>query len=223
MIRIRRSEERGYADHGWLKARHTFSFADYHDASFMNFRSLRVINEDHIAGGMGFGRHPHQDMEIITYVINGALKHQDSMGHEGLIESGDVQKMTAGTGVTHSEFNASPKQEVHLLQIWITPQEKGLTPSYQQHDLPVDQENCLLPLPITVHQDVKIFRGRYGMGREFDYKIAQGRALWLQVIEGEFKIGSDILKEGDGASIEGIEKLTAQTLHQTEFLLFDLK
>jgi hypothetical protein len=223
MINIRRSEDRGFADHGWLKARHTFSFADYHDPKFMNYRSLRVINEDRIDGGQGFGRHPHKDMEIITYVVSGALKHQDSMGHEGIIEAGQVQKMTAGAGVTHSEFNASTKDEVHLLQIWITPQEKNLTPSYQQHDLPANQENCLLPLPVAIHQDVKIFRGRFCVGHEFDYQIGQGRGLWLQVIEGQLKIGTELLNEGDGASIEGSQQLTAKALHQTEFLLFDLK
>ena len=223
MIEIRFSKQRGHGDFGWLDAYYSFSFADYHDPRFMGFRTLRVINEDRIAGGGGFPKHPHKDMEIITYVVEGSLKHQDSMGHEGTIESGEVQKMTAGTGITHSEFNASDKDPVHLLQIWIHPHANGLKPSYQQHSLPVDQEDCLLPLPVNIHQDVHVYRGRLIQGKKVDYTIAEGRALWIQVIRGQIMLKNDLLCEGDGASVEGLPSVSITCLHHAEFLLFDLK
>ncbi len=223
MITIRRSKERGHANHGWLDSFHTFSFADYHDPRFMSYRSLRVINEDRIGPGEGFGQHPHRDMEIVTYVIEGALKHKDSMGNEGIIEAGQVQKMTAGRGVTHSEFNASKTKEAYLLQIWIVPETKGLEPSYQQHNLPVGQEDCLLPLPVTICQDAKIFRGRLSQGKSLEYAIGQGRGIWLQLISGQLTIESQLMEAGDGAVIEDQKKLTVSALHMAEFLLFDLK
>ncbi len=223
MIKLRRSKERGHVEHGWLESYHTFSFGDYHDPQWMAFRSLRVINEDFIAAGQGFGEHPHRDMEIITYVVEGVLKHHDSMGHEGLIEAGEVQKMTAGSGITHSEYNASAKDPVHLLQIWIVPNAKNLPPVYQQHELPAGQEDCLLPLPIDIHQDAKVFRGRFGVGRNLDYAIASGRGIWLQMIQGQITLDNQTLNAGDGAAVENQGSIRIQANHQSEFLFFDLK
>ncbi len=222
MITLRKSTDRGRANHGWLDSYHSFSFADYHDPKFMGFRSLRVINEDRVAPSQGFGAHLHRDVEIVTYCIEGALKHHDSLGHEGIIESGQVQKITAGEGITHSEYNASNKHEVHFLQIWITPKEKGLTPGYQQHSLPVDQEDCLWPLPILIHQDAKLFRGRLCEGKSLDYQIAQGRGLWLQMVVGELEFENIYLNAGDGVAVEGQERISLKASHTAEFLLFDL-
>ena len=234
MIIIRKSQDRGHAQHGWLDSYHSFSFADYHDPQWMGFRSLRVINEDRVAKAQGFGSHPHKDMEIITYVLSGQLKHKDSMGNEGIINPGEIQKMSAGTGVVHSEFNASSKEEVHLLQIWIMPNAKGLNPAYEQHLLPVDQENSLFAFPITIHQDVKIFRGRLSKGQKLCYDLNKERGAWIQMIHGSVSIDvasavegigpfTDSLEAGDAALIEKERnlKLTAQS--NCEFLLFDLK
>lgn len=182
MITIRKSQDRGHAEHGWLDSYHSFSFADYYDPKWMAFRSLRVINEDIIAAGQGFGSHPHKDMEIITYVLSGQLKHKDSMGNEGVIKPGEVQKMSAGTGVVHSEFNASSKIEAHLLQIWIMPDTKNLKPAYEQDLLPVDQQDSLVAFPVTIHQDAKLFRGRLSKGKELSYTLNKERGAWVQMI-----------------------------------------
>ena len=185
MITIRKSQDRGHAQHGWLDSFHSFSFADYYDPQWMGFRSLRVINEDRVAAAQGFGSHPHKDMEIITYVLSGQVKHKDSMGNEGIINPGEVQKMSAGTGVVHSEFNASSKKEVHLLQIWIIPDTKGLAPAYEQNLLPEDQKDSLVVFPVNIHQDAKIFRGRLSKGHELVHKLSKGRGAWVQVISGD--------------------------------------
>jgi len=179
MIIIRKSQDRGHAQHGWLDSYHSFSFADFYDPKWMGYRTLRVINEDRVAPAQGFGSHPHKDMEIITYVLSGQLKHKDSMGNEGIINPGEIQKMSAGTGVVHSEFNASSQQEVHLLQIWIMPSVKALAPAYEQDLLPVDQENSLFLFPITIHQNAKVFRGRLTKGHELIIKLNKERGAWL--------------------------------------------
>jgi len=223
MIIIRKSQDRGHAQHGWLDSYHSFSFADYHDPKWIGFRSLRVINEDRVAASQGFGSHPHSDMEIITYVLSGELKHKDSMGNEGIIKTGEVQKMSAGTGVVHSEFNASAKTEVHFLQIWIEPSDKDLSPSYEQHYLPVHQHNDLLSFPINIHQDAIIFRGRTSKGHELTYSLGIGRGAWIQVISGAVTVNGKSIETGDAAIIEKETSLQFTTQDNCEFLLFDLK
>ena len=223
MITIRKSQERGTANHGWLDSHFSFSFADYYDPKWMGFRSLRVINEDRIAAAQGFGSHPHRDMEIITYVLSGELKHKDSMGNEGIIKAGEIQKMSAGTGVVHSEFNASATKEAYLLQIWIIPNAKNLKPAYEQNLLPLDQQDSLFEFPITIHQDVKVFRGRVSAGKEILYQLKKERGVWVQLISGDLIINEQSLKAGDAAIIENESKLQISSLKTSEFLLFDLK
>ena len=234
MIVIRKSQDRGHAQHGWLDSYHSFSFADYHDPQWMGFRSLRVINEDRVAPAQGFGSHPHRDMEIITYVLSGQLKHKDSMGNEGTISPGEIQKMSAGTGVVHSEFNASSKEEVHLLQIWIVPEVKDLKPAYEQNLLPPDQQNSLHAFPLVIHQDAKVFRGRLSKGHELSYKLGKDRGAWVQMISGSLSINATHLEAGDAALIEKEIDLqltfrNGKTLMRRsdavfcEFLFFDLK
>jgi redox-sensitive bicupin YhaK (pirin superfamily) len=223
MILIRKSQDRGHAQHGWLDSYHSFSFADYYDPKWMGFRSLRVINEDRVAAAQGFGSHPHKDMEIITYVLSGQLKHKDNMGNEGLINPGEVQKMSAGSGVVHSEFNASSKEEVHLLQIWIMPDAKGLKPSYEQNLLPVDQHNSLFAFPVTIHQDAKVFRGRLSKGHELIHKLNKERGAWVQMISGLLSVNDSTLEAGDAAVIEKETGLHFTCPDKCEFLLFDLK
>ena len=222
MILIRKSQDRGHAKHGWLDSYHSFSFADYYDAQWMGFRSLRVINEDVIAKAQGFGSHPHKDMEIITYVLSGQLKHKDSMGNEGIINPGEVQKMSAGTGVVHSEFNASTKKEAHLLQIWIVPDTKNLKPAYEQDLLPVDQQNSLIAFPVTIHQDAKLYRGRVSKGHELIYDLDNKRGVWIQVIAGSLSINKNSLMAGDAALVEKEMLLRMTSQDECEFLFFDL-
>jgi redox-sensitive bicupin YhaK (pirin superfamily) len=223
MITIRKSHDRGHAQHGWLDTYHSFSFADYYDPQWIGFRSLRVINEDRVAAAQGFGSHPHRDMEIITYVLSGQLKHKDSMGNEGIINPGEVQKMSAGTGVVHSEFNASSKEEVHLLQIWIIPDTKDLKPAYEQNLLPPDQQNSLIAFPVTIHQDAKVFRGRLSKGYDLSYQLNKEHGVWIQVISGTLSINESSLEEGDAAQIEKETQLQLKSKSRCEFLLFDLK
>jgi redox-sensitive bicupin YhaK (pirin superfamily) len=223
MILIRKSQDRGHAQHGWLDSYHSFSFADYYDPKWMGFRSLRVINEDRVAPSKGFGSHPHGDMEIITYVLSGQLKHKDSMGNEGVIKPGEIQKMSAGTGVEHSEFNGSSKEEVHFLQIWIEPSVKDLKPSYEQNLLPVDQQDSFLAFPVTIHQDAKILRGRLSQGHELSYKIGKDHGAWVQMISGCLSINANPLGPGDAALIEKETNLQFTGQSKSEFLLFDLK
>lgn len=230
MIRIRKAEERGHFDHGWLDTYHTFSFADYYDPQFMGFRSLRVINEDKVKPGRGFGTHSHRDMEIVTYVLEGALEHRDSMGTGSIIRPGEVQRMSAGTGVLHSEINPSRDQPVHLLQIWILPERRSLKPEYEQKTFPAEERKGKLRLvasrdgkdgSLTIHQDAKLFAGTLTDGQTITYDIAPGRYGWLQVARGEVDVNGQKLRAGDGAAIEDERKLALRG-GDAEVLLFDL-
>ncbi len=233
MITIRPSAERGHANHGWLDTYHTFSFANYYDPKHMHFRALRVINEDKVAPGGGFGRHPHRDMEIITYVLEGGLAHKDSMGNGSTISPGDVQRMTAGTGVLHSEFNHSRSDLVHLLQIWIMPEKEDLEPSYEQKNFPAAEKLNRLRLlasrdardgSVKIHQDVSLYAGILENGKSVRYELKPGRNAWLQVARGEVKVNGKTLQQGDGAAVKGEDKLeiTGASQENAEVLLFDL-
>jgi len=231
MITIRKSEERGHADHGWLDSRHTFSFADYDDPQHVHFRSLRVINEDRIAGGAGFPTHPHRDMEIITYVVSGAVAHRDSTGGRGVIEAGQLQHMSAGTGVQHSEFNASPTEPAHLLQIWILPEAKGLAPSYSETALKdaTSQEPLRLVASrdggaglLQVKQDVRLFVGKIEAAESVEHALAPGRHAWLQLIGGAITANGTELRTGDAAAVSDETRLSVTAKEPSHFLLFDL-
>ena len=231
MIRLRRSEERGYADHGWLKARHSFSFSSYHDPAHMHFRHLRVINEDRIAPGGGFPMHSHQDMEIITYIINGALEHQDSMGNGEVLRPGEIQRMSAGSGITHSEFNPSDSNPTHLLQIWILTDSKGIAPSYEQRsyrERSVPNALCLLARKggsdgvVHVNQDMSLYTALLEAGHDIAYPVDTGRNQWVQLVRGSIEINGEGLSAGDGAAITGETQLTIRGRESAEFLLFDL-
>lgn len=228
---IRRSAERGHANHGWLDTYHTFSFADYHDPEHMGFRSLRVINQDKVAPGAGFPTHPHRDMEIFSYVVSGAIAHRDSMGNGRELKPGQIQLMSAGSGVTHSEFNPSKTEPLHLLQIWILPETRGLTPSYTEWHPNADSESQPKALVIspdgrdgsaTIHQDADVYRVRIKAGETVRHDLAPGRGLWLQLITGSLTSGETILQPGDAASTEtaGLIEFTAK--EDIEALLFDL-
>lgn len=231
MINIRHSEERGHADHGWLDTRHSFSFADYQDPQQMGFRSLRVINQDRVTADSGFLTHPHQEMEIISLVLKGKLQHRDSMGNEGAINAGEVQRMSAGTGIRHSEWNPSKEYPVEFLQIWILPNEKGLTPSYQQRTT-LQEENqqhwTLLASPnardgsVSIHQDVDLWRGHLPQNKQTSLELLPNRHAWLQLIEGELQINGKCLRTGDGAAISDLKKLNFDSIEGSDFLLFDL-
>ncbi len=230
MITVRRSHERGYADHGWLKTRHTFSFSSYFDPKHTKFRSLRVINEDWIRGGEGFGTHPHENMEIITYIVAGELEHKDSLGNGSVIRRGELQRMTAGTGVTHSERNPS-NQETHLLQIWIYPERADLEPGYEQKDLSgLFKPNALTLLAsqtghngsLTVRQDVDLYGAFLDAGRRLEYLVDPERHIWLQIVGGSLSLNGTTLGAGDGAAIENETLLVLAAHEASEFLLFDL-
>jgi len=230
-VQIRRASQRGHADHGWLSSFHTFSFADYYDAEHMGFRALRVINDDRVAPGRGFGTHPHSDMEIISYVLEGALEHKDSMGTGSVIRPGDVQRMSAGTGVRHSEHNASPTEPVHFLQIWLLPERRGLKPSYEQRSFPTAERQGKLRVvaardardgAITVHQDVVLLAGLLAPGERTSYTLAPGRHGWLHVARGSVKIDGEQLGAGDAAAFSTAGKLDLEGLEDAEVLLFDL-
>ncbi|MDA1257102.1 MAG: pirin family protein [Chloroflexi bacterium] len=231
MITIRKSDDRGHADHGWLKARHTFSFANYYDPDHVQFRSLRVMNEDRIAPANGFGTHPHRDMEIVTYMLDGALAHKDSMGHGAVLHRDEVQVMTAGTGVTHSEFNDSESEPVHLLQIWIEPEARGLAPQYDQRAFAPDEKTNTLKTiaspdgadgSLTIHQDVRIHAAILKDGRAVTARLAAGRHAWVQVARGVAIVNGQPLSAGDGAAISDEEALIVSAPDQAEILLFDL-
>lgn len=228
---VRRSSERGYADHGWLRSFHTFSFADYHDPNHMGFRALRVINDDRIAPGQGFGAHPHRDMEILTYILDGALQHKDSMGTGAIIRPGEVQRMTAGTGVVHSEFNASQEQSVHLLQIWIVPAERGLTPSYEQKAFSEAERRGQLRLvaspdgrdgSVTVHQDVRLYAGLLAPEVELRHELAAGRNAWIHIARGSVDLNGTRLEAGDAAAVTDVGPLAVRGHTDAEVLIFDL-
>jgi quercetin 2,3-dioxygenase len=228
----RPSASRGQADHGWLKTQHSFSFANYYDPTHMNFRSLRVINEDHVAAGRGFGTHPHRDMEIFSYVLGGSMAHKDSMGNGRTLLPGQIQLMSAGTGVTHSEFNPDPGKDLHLLQIWILPEKQGLTPSYTEwHPKPESETDpkVLVISPdgrdnsATIHQDAEIHRVRLQPGASIQHHLRPGRGLWLQVMRGSLTLDGTALIAGDGASSEDEGDFEIRAIDATEALLFDLK
>ena len=232
MIKIRRSEERGHANYGWLDTFHTFSFNTYHDSRFMNFRSLRVINEDRVAAGQGFGTHAHADMEIITYVTSGALAHKDSTGGEETLRPHEVQRMTAGTGIRHSEFNPSDSEETHLYQIWILPETKGLEPGYEQtYFAPEDKKGKLKLVAsrtgsdgsVKINQDVALYSSILAVGEEVSHELNLKRHAWLQVVKGSLELNGETLQASDGAAVSDETLLKIKALKdKTEFLLFDL-
>jgi redox-sensitive bicupin YhaK (pirin superfamily) len=231
MITIRRAGDRGHLNFGWLDTYHSFSFGEYYDPKFMGFSDLRVINEDWISAGRGFGTHPHRDMEIITYVLEGALEHKDSMGNGSVIRPGDVQRMSAGTGITHSEANGSKTDPVHLYQIWIMPNKGGVKPSYEQKYFSDDDKRGQLRLvaspdggngSVTIHQDAKLFAGIIASGQELKHTVTAGRNAWVQVARGTVNLNGQNLVHGDGAAISGEETLTLSTNYSAEVLVFDL-
>jgi len=231
MITLRRATERGHFDHGWLNTYHTFSFDQYYDPRYMGFRQLRVINEDFVAPGRGFPTHGHRDMEIITYILEGALQHEDSMGNGSIIRPGDVQRMTAGTGVRHSEKNASTSESVHLLQIWILPETVGLEPDYEQKAFGQDERRGQLRLiasndgrdgSVTVHQDVSVFASILGAGESVKRDMDQTRYGWIQVARGSIRVNGQRAEQGDGAIAMGESSLEIVAETPAEILLFDL-
>lgn len=231
MIVKRPAAERGHFDHGWLDTSHTFSFAGYHDPAHMGFRALRVINEDRVAPGQGFGAHSHRDMEILTYVLDGALAHQDSMGNRSTIVPGEVQRMSAGTGVTHSEFNGRADRPVHFLQIWLLPDRRGLAPGYEQRAIPPQEERGALRLvasrdgrgdSVTIHQDADLYASRLEPGERVKHALAGGRHAWLQMVSGRVELNGTALAAGDGAAVSGESALEVVAAEPAHFLLFDL-
>jgi redox-sensitive bicupin YhaK (pirin superfamily) len=231
MIRIRRSNERGHAQHGWLDSHHTFSFADYYDTRFMGFRSLRVINEDRIQPSRGFSAHSHRDMEILTYVVDGGLEHQDSLGNGSVIRPGDVQRMSAGTGVTHSEYNHSDRDLVHLLQIWVLPEATGIEPSYEQRNFPPEERRGRLRLvasrdaregSVALHQDVDLYATIVDAGDSLEHQLRAGRGAWVQVVRGAIEVGGERAEAGDGVAIVDEPLIALAAEAASEALLFDL-
>jgi redox-sensitive bicupin YhaK (pirin superfamily) len=231
VIAVRPAAERGHADHGWLDTRHTFSFASYHDPRHMGFRSLRVINEDRVQPAEGFGTHAHRDMEILTWVLDGALEHKDSMGNGSVIRPGDLQRMSAGTGVTHSEFNPSREVRVHFLQIWLLPRERGLPPGYEQKRFPQEARRGRLRLiaagdgregAVTIHQDADVWTALLQPGESVRHALAPGRYAWLHVARGAVSLNGSTLGAGDGAAVSDEAALEITAPAPAEVLLFDL-
>jgi len=230
MITIRKSKDRGHANHGWLDTRHTFSFAEYRDPRHTGFRSLRVINEDRVIGGAGFDTHPHRDMEIISYVISGALRHRDSMGHESVIRVGEVQKISAGKGILHSEFNDSPVEAVHFLQIWILPDIKGVTPTYGEKSFTQAAPGRLHLVAskggrdgsIPIHQDANVYIAKLRQGDAVPFVMRSGRHAWIQVAEGATALNGHILSAGDGAAASDETRLDLAADSAATLVLFDL-
>ncbi len=232
MQNIRRSNERGYADHGWLKSFHTFSFADYYDPRHIEFGALRVINEDRVAAGAGFGTHGHRDMEIISYVLDGELAHKDSMGTGETIRPGDVQRMSAGRGVTHSEFNPSRERPVHFLQIWIQPNQRGVQPSYEQKHFPTEEKRGKLRLiassdgaegSVTIHQDAKVYAGLFDGEEQAELSIGADRQVYLHVARGTVTANGNVLNAGDALSLTDTSALSLSQGHGAEVIVFDLQ
>jgi len=232
MIFVRKAAERGHTDAGWLDSWHTFSFGGYHDPGYMGFRTLRVINDDRVVPGEGFGTHPHRDMEIISYVVSGALEHRDSLGTGSVIRPGEVQRMSAGTGIRHSEYNASGTEPVHFLQIWILPERPGLAPGYEQKAFPAGERANRLRLvadragsdgALMVHQDVRLYAGTLAPGASLPVKVPAGRYGWLQLVQGAARLQGHSLQAGDGVAIaEETASLELDTVDGAEVLLFDL-
>jgi redox-sensitive bicupin YhaK (pirin superfamily) len=230
MMKIRKANERGHAEHGWLDTYHTFSFADYYDPQWMGFRSLRVINDDLVMPGQGFGQHPHRDMEIITYILSGALEHKDSMGNGRVIKTGDVQYMAAGTGVLHSEFNPSRDEAVRLLQIWIQPDRKGVTPRYAEKPLAKAPGGVFHLVTsktgregsIAIHQDADLWLAKLGVGDRVAHKLASGRNAWVHVATGEVTLNGKALSGGDAAAVSEETTLALSATKPAQVLLFDL-
>lgn len=229
MIIVRKANDRGHADHGWLDTYHTFSFADYYDRAHMGFGALRVINEDRVQPGRGFATHAHEDMEIITYILDGALEHKDSMGNGSIIRPGDVQRMSAGTGVTHSEFNHSKAEAVHFLQIWIIPEREGLPPSYEQRAVePADLQGRWQLIAasegglVKVHQDAQVYATRLVSGQAVSHTLQPGRRAWLHVARGKVTLNGQALDESDGAAVTQESTLSIVARSDAEVLLFDL-
>lgn len=231
MITIRRAAERGHASHGWLDSHHTFSFANYYDPEHMGFRKLRVINEDRVQPGEGFGTHPHRDMEIISYVLEGALEHRDSMRNGSIIRPGDVQRMSAGTGVTHSEFNGSKTELVHFLQIWLVPAKAGIEPSYEQKTFTKEDKDGRLRLvaspdgvegSVTLHTDARLYAGLFGDGQSARYELSPGRHAWVQIARGSAQINGHELSAGDGVALSDEQLIHIKGIDRSEILVFDL-
>ena len=231
MLTLRRAEERGHADHGWLNTYHTFSFSGYYDPAHMGFRSLRVINEDRVIGGQGFGTHPHNDMEIISYVLEGSLAHRDSMGTGSVIRPGEVQRMSAGTGVTHSEFNASKEELVHFLQIWLLPAARGIQPGYEQKAFTPEGKCGKLRLvaspggrdgSVTIHCDASLYAGLFDHGMNGELPIAKGRHAWVQMARGRARVNGREMAAGDGAAFTGEPSVGIEGVDAAEVLVFDL-
>jgi redox-sensitive bicupin YhaK (pirin superfamily) len=231
MLAIRPANDRGHVDLGWLNSRHTFSFGHYYDPQFMGFGPLRVINEDRVKPGQGFGTHGHRDMEIISYVLDGALEHKDSLGTGSVIRPGDVQRMTAGTGVRHSEYNASDTDPVHFLQIWILPEQDGLEPGYEQKTFGDDEKRARLCLvgsrdgrdgSVTIHQDADLYASLLGAGEVVTHDLGAGRHGWLQVARGSVRLDGNDLAAGDGVALRGSRHLSLEGREDAEILLFDM-
>ncbi len=231
MIQVRKANDRGHANHGWLNTYHTFSFSSYQDPQHMRFRSLRVMNEDVVAPGQGFGTHPHNDMEIVTYVLEGALEHKDSMGNGEALRPGEFQRMTAGTGITHSEFNPSESEPVHLYQIWLLPERKGIEPSYEQKRFSDEERHNQLRLvasrdadhgSLLIHQDARIFLSKIDAGKEVKHELLESRYAWLQVLRGTVSLNGIDLGTSDGVAVSDERALTIQATTDAEIMLFDL-
>jgi redox-sensitive bicupin YhaK (pirin superfamily) len=231
MIVVRNREDRFHTDAGWLDSRHTFSFGEHYDPRHMGFRALRVINEDRVAPGAGFPTHPHRDMEIVSYVLEGSLEHRDSMGTGSIIKPAEIQRMSAGTGVTHSEYNPSRSEGTHFLQIWIVPERRGLPPSYEQRRIPLEERPGRLTLiasrdgrdgSVTVHQDAAIFAGRLRPGDKVTHELAPGRHAWVQVTRGELRLQGRELRAGDGAAVADEPAIAFEASGPAEALVFDL-
>lgn len=230
-ISIRPASERGHADHGWLDSHHTFSFAHYYDAQHMGFRALRVINDDVVAPAAGFATHGHRDMEIVTYVLNGAVSHRDTTGGSGVLARGDVQAMTAGSGIRHSEFNASAAEKLRLLQIWLLPEREGIAPAYAQTQFSDQTKHNQLRLiasgtgedgSLTIHQDAKVYASLLDQGQSVSLKLGAGRGAWIQMAQGSIEVMGKTMTDGDGAAIEDAESITITATDTAEFLVFDL-
>jgi quercetin 2,3-dioxygenase len=228
---VRKANDRGRTELDWLRSRHTFSFGEYFDPAYLGFRTLRVINDDTVQPSHGFGTHPHRDMEILTYVITGRLKHQDSMGHGRVIEAGELQGMSAGRGITHSEFNASDSEPVHFLQIWVMPESRDLAPAYTEWKPTGDAAGALTLLAspdgaersVLVRQDVRLYLGNLATGQGLRHPLAEGRGAWVHVIEGRLQVRDLTLEPGDGLGLDGVASLELASATSSRFLLFDLR